>query len=224
MEFFSVFSTGAWLCSILTVRSKNPVHSVFYLIRVFLNVSGLLFRMGREFFARIQILVYVGALAIMFLFVVMLLDISVTEIVAHQRGTYAGASILAAAFLRLIWLGFNQSSLFEQNLWPIWNSIGTNEFSFAMGTHNGRSENANAFSSSLGVSMNQLGPDANSLTVLSKARYDIHVDLTILASLILRVAMVGAIVLTRRQRVNVPFHDVFTQHQREFLDIVQLTK
>jgi NADH-quinone oxidoreductase subunit J len=224
MEFFSVFSTGAWLCSILTVRSKNPVHSVFYRIRVFLNVSGLLFRMGREFFARIQILVYVGALAIMFLFVVMLLDISVTEIVAHQRGTYAGASMLAAAFFLRIWLCFDQSSVFEQSLWPIWNSIGTNEFSFSMASNHGLNDTASRFSSSLGITMNQLGPEANSLTVLSKARYDIHVDLTILASLILRVAMVGAIVLTRRQRVNVPFHDVFTQHQREFLDIVQLTK
>jgi len=222
MEFFSVFSTGAWLCSILTVRSKNPVHSVFYRIRVFLNVSGLLFRMGREFFARIQILVYVGARAIMFLFVVMLLDISVTEIVAHQRGTYAGASILAVAFLLMIWVSFNQPNLFEHNLWPIWNSIGSNEFSLV--AQGDLFENTPRFSSSLGVTMNQLGTDANSLTVLAKARYDIHVDLTILASLILRVAMIGAIVLTRRQRVNVPFHDVFTQHQREFLDIVQLTK
>jgi NADH-quinone oxidoreductase subunit J len=213
MEFFSVFSTGAWLCSILTIRSKNPVHSVFYRILVFFNVSGLLFLMGREFFARIQILVYVGARAIMFLFVVMLLDISVTEIVAYQRGTYASASILAFAFGVRIWICFNQPSRFEENLWPIWNSVGSN----SVGLNSNIGEN-------YAVSLTELQIHSNSLTVFSKARYSIHVDLTILASLILLVAMIGAIVLTRRQRVNVPFHDVFTQHQREFLDIVQFIK
>lgn len=227
MELFGVFSTGAWLCSLLTVRSKNPVHSVFYLIRVFLNVSGLLFRMGREFFARIQILVYVGARAIMFLFVVMLLDISVTEIVAHQRGTYAGASILGVGFVLRIWACLNQSTVFDQTLWPIWNSIGARDFSnnsfIELRSFSFSSESPEIPVAVLGISMNQLGKNSNSLTVLAKARYDVHVDLTILASLILLVAMVGAIVLTRRQRVNVPAHDVFAQHKREFLDIVHLT-
>lgn len=208
MELFGVFSTGAWLCSLLTIRSKNPVHSVFYLIRVFLNVSGLLFRMGLEFFARIQILVYVGALAIMFRFVVMRRDISVTEIVAHQRGTYSAASFLAIFFFVRCWLFISQNTSFESTLWPILTSDWSLNSSFFQPLPD----------------FSNLGSDANSLAVLAKARYEIHVDLTILASLILLIAMVGAIVLTLRQRVNVPSHDVFVQHQREFADIVQVTR
>jgi len=209
MELFGLFSTGAWLCSLLTVRSKNPVHSVFYLIRVFLNVSGLLFRMGLEFFARIQILVYVGALAIMFRFVVMRRDISVTEIVAHQRGTYSAASLLALLFRSRSWAFFHQYGSFENTLWPIL----TGDFALNGGP-----------SFDLFPNLSNLGHNANSLTVLAKALYEIHVDLTILASLILLIAMLGAIVLTLRQRINVPSHDVFVQHQREFADIVQVTR
>ena len=82
------FSTGIWLSAILVVKSKNPVHSVFYLVLLFCNASALLFMLGLEFFALLNIYVYVGALAVMFLFVVMLLDITYTEIVASQRGYY----------------------------------------------------------------------------------------------------------------------------------------
>jgi len=214
MELFGIFSTGAWVCSLRTIRSKNPVHSVFYRIRVFLNVSGLLFRMGLEFFARIQILVYVGALAIMFRFVVMLLDISVTEIVAHQRGTYSAASLLAVLFRSRSWAFFHQNGSFENTFWPIFTG------SFTLNSES----NFDLFPNLVNLSYENLGQNANSLTVLAKALYEIHVDLTILASLILLVAMIGAIVLTLRQRINVPSHDVFVQHQREFADIVLCVK
>jgi NADH:ubiquinone oxidoreductase subunit 6 (subunit J) len=74
---------------------------------LFLHSSGLLVLLGLEYFVLLQLLVYVGALAILFLFVVMLLDIASTEILAHQRGTYPVAGVLAiclgAAALLALW-------------------------------------------------------------------------------------------------------------------------
>mgnify|MGYP001811490519 CR=1 FL=1 len=66
---------------------------------MFLHSSGLLVLLGLEYFVLLQLLVYVGALAILFLFVVMLLDIASTEILAHQRGTYPVAGVLAICLL-----------------------------------------------------------------------------------------------------------------------------
>lgn len=81
------------------MRSKNPVHSVFYLVLLFLHCSGLLVLLGLEYFVLLQLLVYVGALAILFLFVVMLLDIPSTEILRHQRGTYPVAGVLGLCLM-----------------------------------------------------------------------------------------------------------------------------
>jgi NADH:ubiquinone oxidoreductase subunit 6 (subunit J) len=85
---------------------------------LFLHSSGLLVLLGLEYFVLLQLLVYVGALAILFLFVVMLLDIPSTEILAHQRGTYPVAGVLALCLLRAgllaLWQPVQSSSL--QNL------------------------------------------------------------------------------------------------------------
>lgn len=70
-----IFSSLSIVCAIMVISSVNPVHSVLFLILVFCNTSGLLFILGAEFIAIMFIIVYVGAIAVLFLFVVMMLNI-----------------------------------------------------------------------------------------------------------------------------------------------------
>src|SRR5690606_2136444 len=65
---------------VMVVASRNPVHSVLYLILAFFNAAGLFVLMGAEFLAMILVIVYVGAVAVLFLFVVMMLDINFVEL------------------------------------------------------------------------------------------------------------------------------------------------
>jgi NADH-quinone oxidoreductase subunit J len=73
--FFYVFSAVAIASAVMVVASRNPVHAVMFLILVFFNASGLFMLAGAEFLALILIVVYVGAVAVLFLFVVMMLDV-----------------------------------------------------------------------------------------------------------------------------------------------------
>jgi len=73
--FFYLFSTIAVLASIMVITAKNPVHSVFFLILTFFNATGLFVLMGAEFLAMLLLIVYVGAVAVLFLFVIMMLNI-----------------------------------------------------------------------------------------------------------------------------------------------------
>ena len=73
---FYLFSSIAVLSALMVISAKNPVHSVLFLILSFVNASGLFVLLGAEFLAMILVVVYVGAVAVLFLFVVMMLDIN----------------------------------------------------------------------------------------------------------------------------------------------------
>ena len=73
---FYIFSFIAVLSALMVISSKNPVHSVLFLILSFVNAAGLFVLLGAEFLAMILVVVYVGAVAVLFLFVVMMLDIN----------------------------------------------------------------------------------------------------------------------------------------------------
>ncbi len=77
---FYIFATILVTSAIMVVFSKNPVHSVLFLILAFFNAAGLFVLLGAEFVAMILVIVYVGAVAVMFLFVVMMLDINFAEL------------------------------------------------------------------------------------------------------------------------------------------------
>ena len=77
---FYFFSFIAVLSALLVISSKNPVHSVLFLILSFVNASGLFILLGAEFLAMILVVVYVGAVAVLFLFVVMMLDINFVKL------------------------------------------------------------------------------------------------------------------------------------------------
>src|ERR1700756_4043340 len=75
---FYLFAAATLFSAVMVISSKNPVHSVFFLILAFFNSAGLFVLLGAEFIAMILVIVYVGAVAVLFLFVVMMLDINVT--------------------------------------------------------------------------------------------------------------------------------------------------
>ena len=196
---FFVLSTGAWVSAALVLRSKNPVHSVFYLVLTFLHGSGLLLLLGLEFFALLQLLVYIGALAIMFLFVVMLLDIPATEILAHQRGTYPVAGLL---FLTLV---FAVAGI-------LWQPIESSPFATTS------METVNQLQNSLLHQETFIETPWQTAATSHAALAGLGVAL--LASLVLLVAMMGAVALTLKRRVHAPLHDVFVQHSVDFQKIV----
>src|SRR5580658_2795517 len=78
--FFYLFAGITVASAVMVIAAKNPVHSVLFLILAFVNAAGLFVLMGAEFLAMILIVVYVGAVAVLFLFVVMMLDVDFAEL------------------------------------------------------------------------------------------------------------------------------------------------
>ena len=78
--FFYLFATICCLSGLMVVSSRNPVHSVLFLILAFFNAAGLFILLNAEFLAMLLVVVYVGAVAVLFLFVVMMLDINFSEL------------------------------------------------------------------------------------------------------------------------------------------------
>ena len=77
---FYLFSAVTVFAAVMVISSKNPVHSVLFLILAFFNSAGLFVLLGAEFLAMILVVVYVGAVAVLFMFVVMMLDINIAEL------------------------------------------------------------------------------------------------------------------------------------------------
>jgi NADH-quinone oxidoreductase subunit J len=91
---FYLFAAMVILSGALTITSRNPVHSVLWLIMAFFNAAGLMLLVGAEFIAMLLVIVYVGAVAVLFLFVVMMLDIDFAE----MRAGFARYAAIGLAF------------------------------------------------------------------------------------------------------------------------------
>jgi NADH-quinone oxidoreductase subunit J len=98
--FFYLFAALITVSSLMVVTSKNPVHSVLWLIFAFCNGSGLMILLGAEFLAMMLIIIYVGAVAVLFLFVVMMLDIHFSE----ARGDFRRNSSFTAFIALLMFI------------------------------------------------------------------------------------------------------------------------
>ena len=100
---FYLFAAVTVLSGLMVISSKNPVHSVFFLIFAFFNSAGLFVLLGAEYIAMTLVIVYVGAVAILFLFVVMMLDINVTEMrQGFLRYLPLGAAVALIVFGELV--------------------------------------------------------------------------------------------------------------------------
>ena len=85
--FFYLFAVVAVASAVMVISARNPVHSVLFLILAFFNAAGLFVLLGAEFLAMILVVVYVGAVAVLFLFVVMMLDVDFAELRAGHAAT-----------------------------------------------------------------------------------------------------------------------------------------
>lgn len=103
---FYVFSTIVLFAGFMTVMSRNPVHSVLWLILAFLSSAGLFVLLGAEFVAMLLIIVYVGAVAVLFLFVVMMLDVDFAELKAEMAKYMPLALLIGVVLLMQLGLVF----------------------------------------------------------------------------------------------------------------------
>ncbi len=102
---FYLFAALVILSGVFTILSRNPVHSVLWLIMAFFNAAGLMVLVGAEFIAMLLVIVYVGAVAVLFLFVVMMLDIDFAELRAGFIKNFPLGMLLAAVLLAEMVLG-----------------------------------------------------------------------------------------------------------------------
>ena len=103
---FYLFAISALLGGLMTVISRNPVHSVLWLILAFLSSAGLFVLLGAEFVAMLLIIVYVGAVAVLFLFVVMMLDVDFAELKAEMARYMPLALLIGVVILMQLALAF----------------------------------------------------------------------------------------------------------------------
>ena len=192
--FFYIFSIIAIVSAIMVTASKNTVHSVFFLILDFISISCLFIMIGAEFVGMIMLIVYVGAVAVLFLFVVMMLNVSLqkNEWFAAERGSShipVGIIVSIIIFFELIIVVGGWK--FKPNLNP--DSLDLNFISEKTNTHS-----------------------------IGEVLYTDYIHLFQLSGMILLVAMIGAIVLTFRKRSGIKKQSYFKQVSRERSDGVEL--
>lgn len=109
---FYVFASVLCLAALMVVASRNPVHSVLFLILAFFNAAGLFLLLGAEFVAFILIIVYVGAVAVLFLFVVMMLDIDFADLrKGMMRSLPVGLLVGGALIAQLVMVALSWKSI-----------------------------------------------------------------------------------------------------------------
>jgi len=100
--FFYLFAGVCVASAVMVIVSRNPVHSVLFLILAFVNASGLFVLMGAEFLAMLLVVVYVGAVAVLFLFVVMMLDVNFDRLRQHFTSYVPLAAIIGGLIILVI--------------------------------------------------------------------------------------------------------------------------
>ena len=191
--FFYTFSFIAIISAIMLTVSKNTVHSVFFLILDFISISCLFIMIGAEFIGMMMLIVYVGAVAVLFLFVVMMLNVTQQEnqwFISTKSSTHLpiGLLISLVIFFELIVV------------------IGGWKFKPDLIT-------------SMSLSINQNITNTHSL---GNVIYTDYIHVFQLSGMILLVAMIGAIVLTFRQRSGVKRQSYLKQISREKSEGVKL--
>jgi NADH-ubiquinone oxidoreductase chain 6 len=196
MILFSLFSAIALISAIMVIRSKNPVHSVLFLILVFCNSSGLLILLGLDFFAMIFLVVYVGAIAVLFLFVVMMLNIKVEEIHENALRYLPVGGIIGLIFLLEI---FNVVEARSVPILPLpW-----------------------FYNNLVYISYAAKIQSWTNIEALGNLLYTNYFFWFLVSSLILLVAMIGAIVLTMHKTKQVKRQDVFQQNAIDFQNTIR---
>jgi len=191
--FFYFFSLIAIVSAIMVTVSKNTVHSVFFLILDFISISCLFIMIGAEFLGMIMLIVYVGAVAVLFLFVVMMLN------VAQQKNQWFSAKESATH----IPVGLIVSMIIFF------------ELIIVIGGWKYKPDLVSAMSLTI-------DKDISNTHAIGYVLYTDYILVFQLSGMILLVAMIGAIVLTFRQRHGVKRQSYFSQISRERSDAVEM--
>ena len=191
--FFYVFSLIAIISAIMVTVSKNTVHSVFFLILDFISISCLFIMIGAEFLGMIMLIVYVGAVAVLFLFVVMMLNVS------QQKNQ---------------WFGSTKSSSHI----PVGLLVSLIIFFELIIVVGGWKYKPDLLNSST-ITISETTTNTHSL---GNVLYTDYIHLFQLSGMILLVAMIGAIVLTFRERSGLKRQSYFKQISREKKDGVEV--
>ena len=191
--FFYFFSTIAVFSALMVTISKNTVYSVFFLILVFVSTSVLFIMIGAEFLGMIMLIVYVGAVAVLFLFVVMMLNVTQQIIQRSNNKGFinnisVGSIVGAIIFLELLVVvgGWKYKDTFVP------------------------------------LSATNLNLDLTNTHALGNILYTDYIHLFQVSGIILLVAMIGAITLTFSKRENIKRQSYFEQIQREKASAVSL--
>ena len=195
-----MFSSLSLLSGIMVIQSKNPVHSVLFLILVFFNCAGIILLLGLDFFAMIFIVVYVGAIAVLFLFVVMMLNIKLAEINEKKLRYLPIGGFLGLLFLFEIFL------IIDNDLIPL-----LFDHTFIM-----QKQTTLDF-----IQWSSLIENMTNIEAIGSIVYTYYFFFFLLASLILLVAMIGAIVLTMHKGIFIKRQEVFEQNTREFAKTIK---
>ncbi|MFO1240400.1 MAG: NADH-quinone oxidoreductase subunit J [Sphingomonadaceae bacterium] len=187
---FYLFASLVILSGALVILSRNPVHSVLWLILAFFNAAGLMVLVGAEFIAMLLVIVYVGAVAVLFLFVVMMLDIDFAEL--RSGLTRYG---LFGALIALVLVG---EMIIAEGAW----SAGAIQLAQ-------RAAPAPA--------------DMPNIEAMGALIYSRYLYVFEAAGLVLLVAMIGAIVLTHRERRDTRPQNISQQVRRRPQDAVRNT-
>ena len=184
--FFYIFSLIAIVSAIMVISSKNTVHSVFFLILDFISISCLFIMIGAEFLGMIMLIVYVGAVAVLFLFVVMMLNVAQQNDVLFQtpnRHSHLpiGLIISLVIFFELIIV------------------VGGWKYKPDL----------------LSVNLIKLDQNITNTDAIGNVLYTEYIHLFQLSGMILLVAMVGAIVLTFTKRMSIKKQSYIKQISRE---------
>lgn len=187
--FFYLFSIIMIASAVMVVTSRNPVHSVLFLILCFFNAAALFLIAGAEFLAFILLIVYVGAVAVLFLFVVMMLDIDFTELRAGvQRYAPIGALVGLVLLIELV--------------------VAVGGWKIAP--------------AAAGLRMFPIPDNISNTDAIGRVLYTHYAFLFESASLVLMVAMVGAIALTHRDRVRSKAQQIARQNARQPADTLKM--
>jgi len=188
---FYVFATILMMAALAVITSKNPVHSVFFLIVAFFNAAGLFVLLGAEYIAMTLVIVYVGAVAVLFLFVVMMLNINFEKLrTGFTKNLLLGVGVAVVLFTELAAL------LYGSILSPAPLAAASSPIPDATLTSNAHA--------------------------VGRVLYTDYLIAFQLSGVILLVAMIGAIVLTHRQRAGVKRQVISEQMARTRADAVSL--
>lgn len=182
---FYLFAIVVIASGALTILARNPVHSVLWLILAFFNAAGLMVLVGAEFIAMLLVIVYVGAVAVLFLFVVMMLNIDFAELRAGVMRYAAIGLLLALALVAEIIVAIGA-----------WSAGGLQ----------------------LGRRIAPIDASVPNIEAIGQLLYSRYLFVFEGAGLVLLVAMIGAIVLTYRQRSDVRPQNISRQINRRSKD------